>query len=85
MHKSRIVARTCLCSLLLIASASAPSAQEPNGSAPSTVAPCVSLRTGMGATLGAILGTFVFPGLGTGVGFLLGGGSACIYDGVSSA
>ena len=86
MHKSRILVRSCLCSLLLIASASASSAQEPNGSDSRTpIGRCVSLRTGMGATLGAILGTLVFPGLGTGVGFILGGGGTCIYDGASNA
>ena len=46
---------------------------------------CLSLRSGTGATLGAIIGTFILPGIGTGLGFLLGGGGTCAYDAVRSA
>lgn len=46
---------------------------------------CLSLRSGTGATLGAIIGTFILPGIGTGLGFLLGGGGTCVYDAVKSA
>jgi hypothetical protein len=86
MHKSRILSRSCLCPLLLIASVSALSAQDPKGSGSGSAAPtCMSLRAGMGATLGAVLGTIVFPGVGTAAGFLLGGGGACAYDYVRAA
>jgi hypothetical protein len=43
---------------------------------------CSMVRSAIGAVIGGVLGTLVFPGLGTGVGVALGGGGTCGYDSV---
>jgi uncharacterized protein YqgC (DUF456 family) len=40
---------------------------------------CTSTNTGLGATVGGLIGVFVLPGIGLFVGAAIGGGGTCAY------
>ena len=46
---------------------------------------CTATNSGLGATVGGLIGAIVFPGIGFFVGAALGGGSTCLWKQMTAA